>query len=229
MEPALHIERLDKLHPTGSRPFLFSGITARIDCQDTIAVTGSSGQGKTTLLRVLARLERMDGGSLTLHGKPAANWPPTVWRKRVCYVPQAPVMLPSTIEDNLSAVSKLHQSPFERQLAERLMESVGLTQIDWKKKASDLSGGEKQRLQLVRSLMLRPDILLLDEVTSALDAQSKRLVERLLAEWNRTEGTALVWITHDAEQARIVSRRRWFMADGGLVEQNEPELEGSRR
>lgn len=208
---------------------MFSGITARIDCQDTIAVTGSSGQGKTTLLRVLARLERMDGGSLTLHGKPAANWPPTVWRKRVCYVPQAPVMLPSTIEDNLSAVSKLHQSPFERQLAERLMESVGLTQIDWKKKASDLSGGEKQRLQLVRSLMLRPDILLLDEVTSALDAQSKRLVERLLAEWNRTEGTALVWITHDAEQARIVSRRRWFMADGGLVEQNEPELEGSRR
>lgn len=228
MQPVLLIESLDKRHPTGARPYLFSGITTHIDAQDTIAVTGSSGQGKTTLLRVLARLERTDGGSLALHGKPATDWTPTAWRKRVCYVPQAPVMLPATIEDNVSVVSKLHQISFERTLAERLLDSVGLIRLDWGKKASELSGGEKQRLQLVRSLMLRPDILLLDEVTSSLDGHSKQLVEQLLAEWNRSEGSALVWITHDAEQAHNVGRRRWIMSEGTLTEEMEAETEGSR-
>jgi putative ABC transport system ATP-binding protein len=216
MNPILIMDSLQKRHPAGDRPFLFSQVSSSIFPQDSIALTGASGQGKTTLLRVLGRLEQADGGSMTLHGRPAAEWQPAEWRKRVCYVAQTPVMLPTTVEDNLTIVSKLHQSKFERSLALRLMEQAGLAHIDWTKKASELSGGERQRLQLVRSLLLRAEIYLLDEVTSSLDARSKHDVERMLMAWSEKEGSALVWITHDAEQAASVGKRTWTLKDGTL-------------
>lgn len=162
-----------------------------------------------------------------LHNQTAAEMPPTEWRRRICYVPQAPVMLPDTVEDNLTIVSKLHHAIFDPVLAKQLMERVGLGHIEWKKKASDLSGGEKQRVQLVRSMLLRSEILLLDEITSSLDAQSKQLVERLLAEWNKEEGTAYVWITHDQEQSATVGRRLWELRDGKLLESAATGTEGS--
>jgi putative ABC transport system ATP-binding protein len=228
--PILRIEQLTKRHPAGNRPFLFAQVNAHIDAQDTIAVVGASGQGKSTLLRILARLATADEGRLSLHGKPVAEIPPTEWRRRVCYVPQAPVMLPGTVEDNLMVVSKLHQTAFDRALAQRLMEGVGLGETDWRKPAADLSGGEKQRIQLVRSLLLRSEILLLDEITSSLDEESKRCVETLLTEWNRGEGTAYVWITHDREQSDSVGRRLWELSGGTLHERAVTETaEGDAR
>ncbi|MEW9700516.1 ATP-binding cassette domain-containing protein [Paenibacillus sp. SI8] len=191
---------------------------ATINTGDRIAVLGPSGQGKSTLLRTMARLELIEAGSLTLHGRQMANWLPNEWRKKVCYVPQLPAMLPVTVADNLAMASKLHQSGFDQKLATALMEQVGLAELDWRHKAAELSGGQKQRVQLVRSLLLRPDILLLDEVTSALDVQSKQAVETLLAGWSEQEGTSFVWVTHDQEQARHVCRRLWHLENGELSE-----------
>lgn len=218
LKAVLGIDRLSKRRPDKTGQYLFRDISARVEAGRRIAILGASGQGKSTLMRLLARLDLPDEGSITLHGTPPQGWKPNEWRKRVCYVAQQPVMLPGTVEYNLRAVSELHGEPFDRDSAERCMAAVGLGTIDWRKPAAELSGGEKQRTALVRSLLLAPEVLLLDEVTASLDPASKRAVEQCLNEWAALRGAALLWITHDLEQAKHISDTVWFMDEGRLLE-----------
>jgi putative ABC transport system ATP-binding protein len=134
----------------------------------------------------------------------------------VSYVAQQAVMLPGSIDDNLRTVSRLHGMPYDSFLAAQLVEQLGLDYLDLSKKAADCSGGEKQRIALIRSLLLRPRILLLDEITASLDMNSSQKVEALLLKWHQEEGTSYLWVTHDLEQARRISSRTWIVSRGGL-------------
>lgn len=223
MIPILQLVDIKKNRRTDESTPLFAGVNAEVAEPDSIALLGVSGQGKSTLLRMMSLLDAPDGGEIRLHNKPQAEMDPRQWRMNVCYVAQQAVMLPGTIEDNMKTVSLLHGKPFDRQSAERLRERLGLGGLDPAKKASELSGGEKQRVSLLRSLMLRPQVLLLDEVTASLDQASKQMVEDVLLEWHRREGTTLIWVTHDLEQALQVSRTVWFMAEGTLLEKGAAE------
>ncbi|TMV50652.1 ATP-binding cassette domain-containing protein [Paenibacillus mesophilus] len=218
MNAVLSIERLSKRRADKPGDYLFRDMTANIEAGRRIAILGASGQGKSTLLRLLARLDAPDEGSIRLHGTAAPEWKPHEWRKKVCYVAQQPVMLPGTVEHNLRAVSELHGGPFDREQAEQCMAAVGLGALDWRKPSSELSGGEKQRTALVRSALLVPEALLLDEVTASLDPASKRAVELWLIDWASKRNTALVWVTHDMEQAKQISDSVWFMDEGRLLE-----------
>jgi len=200
---------------------LFTGVTADVPEPAIIHILGKSGQGKSTLLRILSLLTRSDGGAIRLHGTPSTAWKPEQWRSRVSYVAQQAVMLPGSVEDNLRAVSKLHDKPFEQRYARSLMERLELTDLDWSMPASQLSGGQKQRLALIRSLLLRPEVLLLDEVTASLDTVSKQATEQVLTELHRSDGTTLIWVTHDLEQARSISQRIWFLAEHQLQSDSE--------
>ena len=139
----------------------------------------------------------------------------------VSYVAQQPMMLPGSVEENLRAASNLHQRVFDVKQARQWMEQIGLNHLDWEKPAQQLSGGEKQRLALIRTLLLRPAILLLDEVTSSLDAISKQATEGLLRDIHGRTGTTILWVTHDQEEARTTSQRVWFMANGQLLEDTD--------
>jgi len=218
MGALLEMDNLAKSFAGEDRITLFTEVTAAVEERTAVALIGASGQGKSTLLRILGRLDAPDSGTLRFHGRPATEWTPLEWRKRIAYVAQQAVMLPGTVEDNLRAVSRLHQLPFEDELAGKLMDELGLSDISRAKDASALSGGQKQRLALIRTLLLKPEILLLDEVTSSLDGESKKLVEEALAAWRHERGTALVWVTHDLEQARLCSERVWHMAGQTLQE-----------
>lgn len=236
MTVILSLHQLAKRRQETPDRYLFQGITADVHRGQRVALLGASGQGKSTLLRIIARLEGLDEGSLSLHNQPANSWKPQEWRAKVSYVAQQAVMLAGSVEDNLLTVSRLRGTPFDRELALTCMAAVGLDALAWSKPASELSGGEKQRTALVRSLLGRPDVLLLDEVTASLDPGSKRAVEQWLNAWSEREGTACVWITHDLEQAKQVSDRVWFMAEGRLLEQRDtasfflqPETEPARR
>lgn len=224
----LTLNNLSKAKFDRPEEWLFQAVSAEIRPNDRIALLGGSGQGKSTLLRILSLLEPFDNGTIVLDSQPSTEWNPQSWRKKITYVAQKPVMRSGSVEFNLRTVSQLHQLPFEEKLARQYMEAVGLGQTDWSKQAADLSGGEQQRLALVRSLMLESELLLLDEITSSLDPASKQAVEKLLLEWaaGASGGTAraYVWITHDLEQAREISNQVWFMAEGGLAEQGETEL-----
>ncbi|HEY2491889.1 MAG TPA: ATP-binding cassette domain-containing protein [Paenibacillus sp.] len=216
--------------------YLFSNISAEILQPDRIAIIGTSGQGKSTLLRMLALLEAPDQGDILLNKTSYTEMDSRIWRMQVCYVAQQAVMLPTTVEDNLKAVSSLHGIPYDQELANRLLNEMGLDYLDISKTATDLSGGEKQRISLIRSLMLRPSVLLLDEITASLDNNMAQKVEDVLLQWHLEEGTSLLWVTHDLEQARRISRRTWFMGNGTLLEDSlsasfyvEPATELARK
>jgi putative ABC transport system ATP-binding protein len=214
----LDIQSLKKSHEGTERPFLFTAVTAQIAEPAVIALLGASGQGKSTLLRILSLLDIPDEGEIRLHNISFRQMEPRDWRMKVCSVAQQAVMLSGSVEDNLKLVSFLHKRPFDNQLATHLLSELDLASLDLSKKAADLSGGEKQRISLIRSLLLRPEVLLLDEITASLDVHSKHLVEQTLLGWHRQEGTTLIWVTHDLEQAKSVSQRIWFMGEGTLLE-----------
>ncbi|MBM7563247.1 ABC transporter ATP-binding protein [Paenibacillus sacheonensis] len=211
----LAFANLSKTLPGGRT--LFSSISAAIDEPESVALLAPSGHGKSTLLRILALLDTASGGEVLLESKASSGWHPQAWRKKASYVAQQSVMLPGTVADNLHTFSRLHETPFDEAEATRLMKAAGLSSMDWAKEAETLSGGEKQRVALVRSLLAKPSVLLLDEVTASLDEHSKEAVEKLLLTVGSEAKPALVWVTHDMEQARRVSTRTWFMADGAFT------------
>ena len=218
MMPLFELKKLTKKHwDTQLKTELFSNITTTIEQPERIALLGKSGQGKSTLLRILAKLESVDSGQIYFNGQVMKEVDSKTWRRNVCYVAQQPTMLPGTIRDNLMTSSNIHNLPFKEDLARTLINEVGLIHLDWEKKAGELSGGEKQRIALVRSLLLQPKILLLDEITASLDQQSKKFVEQLLIKLHQKEGIAYIWVTHDMEQAKSISERIWYMEDGKLV------------
>ena len=218
MTPLFTIKQLSKKHWDAQvKSELFSSITTTIERPARIALLGKSGQGKSTLLRILAKLDSVDSGEIYFKGQLMNEVDSRMWRMNVCYVAQQATMLPGTIKDNLVISSKIHNRPFEEDFARQLLEEVGLNHLDWEKHAGDLSGGEKQRIALVRSLLLRPKILLLDEITASLDQQSKELVEKLLIKLHRNEEITYIWVTHDIEQAKNISERIWYMEDGKLA------------
>ncbi|NQX60656.1 ABC transporter ATP-binding protein [Paenibacillus qinlingensis] len=232
------VNRLAKVShdPENSRsPYLFSGIDVHIQQAERISLIGASGQGKSTLLRTLALLTTPDEGKMMFEGASSSELGPRQWRKHICYVAQQAVMLPGSVEENLSTASRLHGYSFDRKLAEELVHTSGLTGLDLSKNARELSGGEMQRVALIRSMLLRPAVLLLDEVTSSLDTMNTRAVEQLLQEWHAREGTTMIWVTHELEQAVRMSERVWFMSGNTILEDaptkeffREPSTEAAR-
>ncbi|MEK3980557.1 ATP-binding cassette domain-containing protein [Psychrobacillus sp. FSL K6-2836] len=218
MIPLFEVKQLTKKHWDAQvKRELFSDINTTIDRPERIALLGKSGQGKSTLLRILAKLDSVDSGEVYFNGQLMNDVDSRTWRMNICYVAQQAIMLPGTIKDNLMTSSKIHNRPFEEDFARQLIKEVGLDELDWEKQAGDLSGGEKQRIALVRSLLLQPKILLLDEITASLDQQSKEVVEQLLIKLHQKEEIAFIWVTHDTEQAKNISERIWYMEDGKLA------------
>jgi putative ABC transport system ATP-binding protein len=200
---------------------LFSNVTATIADPIIISILGVSGQGKSTLLRLLAGLDKADEGDIRLHHISQRDIDPRLWRMKVCYVAQQSVMLQGSIEQNLKTVSMLHRMPYDEKLVRHMLPRLGLDHLDVSKSAELLSGGEKQRISLLRSLLLHPTVLLLDEITASLDRGSKEMVEEVLREWHHQEGATMLWVTHDLEQAQQMSSSVWFMGDGTLLENSE--------
>lgn len=229
MRPLFEIRHLRKRHwkkegVEAADRYIVSDLSTVITHPDRIALVGASGQGKSTLLRMLALLEPADGGDMLLKGHSCSSMHARQWRQEVCYVAQQAIMLPGSIEDNLRTVSRLHGTAYDDKLVRQLLDRSGLEGMDLDKRAEDCSGGEKQRISLIRSLLLRPAVLLLDEITASLDVGSTQKIEELLQYWHTTEGTTYIWITHDLEQAGRISNTAWFLDQGMLIEQPSNEL-----
>ncbi|MFJ7939775.1 ATP-binding cassette domain-containing protein [Peribacillus sp. NPDC096622] len=171
-------------------------------------LTGESGAGKTSLLRLLNRMDDPDSGSIYFQDQLLDKFNPIELRRKVTMLSQAPFTLPGTVEENLQVGLELTERE-KKDKAElvKALETVQL-QKSLEESAENLSGGEKQRLALARLLLLNPEVYLLDEPTSALDEEAELTVmSRFLEEVKREKGTVIM-ITHSKQLADICAEKR---------------------
>ena len=180
---------------------------------ETVAITGASGIGKSTLLHIMGTLDRPDGGSVLFRGERVFDYPELrlarFRNESIGFVFQFHHLLPEfTAAENVMIPALINgwNRPRAEQAAAAMLTRVGLKQrLGYR--VGKLSGGEQQRVALARALVLRPALLLADEPTGNLDRTNSEQVHRLLLELNTEFGMTLVVVTHNLELAARMSRR----------------------
>ncbi len=183
------------------------------------ALVGPSGSGKSTLLRLLNFLEKPTRGSVFYQGAEfsLAAEMPLAHRREVTTVFQRPVLLNGSVFENVVYGLKLRRQQNYDDLVMDVLAQVGLEKLAHVR-ARTLSGGEAQRVALARAMVLRPEVLLLDEPTANLDPFNVGLIERIVRQMNQDYGTTVVMVTHNVFQARRMAGHVAFLLDGGIVE-----------
>ncbi|MFV9670473.1 iron efflux ABC transporter ATP-binding subunit FetA [Pantoea sp. KXB25] len=188
---------------------LLQPISLQLYPGDNVLLTGPSGSGKSTLLKILASLMSPTAGQIFFNGSDITTLEAETYRQQVSYCFQTPQLFGQTVYDNLALPWQIrHQKPSRDALVSAL-ESVNLAAAMLDKPAEQLSGGEKQRVGLLRNLQFMPQVLLLDEVTSALDEENRQTVLSLIRRVSAENQIAVVRISHDIqdiEQAEQVLR-----------------------
>jgi tungstate transport system ATP-binding protein len=191
---------------------------------EIFGLVGPSGVGKSTLLRLLNFLEPPTTGSIRFLGAEfdARQPVPLDLRRRVTTVFQRPVLLNQTVAANVSFGLRLRGKRDAGTLIQDALAQVGLEGLS-RRQARTLSGGELQRVALARAMVLRPDVLLLDEPTANLDPYNVGLIEDIARMINEELGTTLVMVTHNIFQARRLAHRVGFLLNCDLVEVADAE------
>lgn len=183
-------------------------------------VIGPSGSGKSTLLNLVAGLEKPDAGRIRFDGKDVTGLPAE--KRNIGYVFQSYALFPHrTVAENVGfGIS--HQSAGEREeTVGRLLEKFQISHLG-KRFPSQLSGGEKQRTALARSLARRPELVLLDEPLSALDARLREELRRQLSYFLRDYGRTAVHVTHDRHEALALADMLVVMNEGRILQSGSP-------
>lgn len=208
----LEIEGLEVGPPEAPR---VRGVNLSLEEGEHGVLRGPSGSGKSQVLRAIAALEPARWRSARLLGRDLADWRPSERRGRAIYLHQEPARLRGTSRDNLERIRGLSGSraePWPRTL-ER-WRAVGLREEHLEREAVSLSGGEAWRMALVRALQLEPSILLLDEPTASLDAESASdVVEAIRSFVAERVQRAALWVVHDGELATRIADRTFRIGD----------------
>ncbi len=215
MDKLLQLENITKRFAHPSRPeeiTVLDGLSLEVSAGETMAVVGPSGSGKSTLLNIMGALERPSGGTVRLDGRNLADLGDQelsrIRNREIGFVFQLHYLLPQcTVLENVQIPSiplgREADHAAVRDRAVRLLERVGLGEhLDHF--PAQLSGGELQRVAVVRALINQPRLLLADEPTGSLDKESSQNLGEILVRFNREEGTTLVVVTHSEELAGLL-------------------------
>jgi len=216
------LEALDLTRREGSRRLL-DAVSLQIGPGDRIGIVGSSGSGKTLLLRAIALLDPVDEGNVHWRGEFVRDTVIPRFRSEVIYLAQRPALVDGTVESNLREPFTLavhRERVFDRRRIESLLGRVGREVSFLRSDVVNLSGGEAQLVALLRTIQLDPYVLLLDEPTASLDLNTTQQVEALVERWReeRSEERALVWVSHDESQVARVTQRVLTMNEGRLAD-----------
>jgi spermidine/putrescine transport system ATP-binding protein len=220
VETVLELRELAKHYP-GHRAV--DGISLSIQKGEFFSLLGPSGCGKTTTLRLIAGFEEPTAGEVFLDGQPVAQLPP--YQRDVSTVFQNYALFPHlTVAQNVAFGLERRPNSDKQAVRKKVQEALALVQLAGKEARlpQQLSGGEKQRVALARSLVLEPKVLLLDEPLSALDAKLRKEMRHQLKVLQRQVGIAFLFITHDQEEALSLSDRIGVMHRGALQQTGSP-------
>ncbi|MBZ4664564.1 MAG: transporter ATP-binding protein [Caloramator sp.] len=169
------------------------------------SIVGESGSGKTTLLKMLNNIISPDEGEIYYNGKELNQYNPIDLRRRVVMLPQTPIIYKGSILDNILIGKKFSKSEiYDIKEIENLLEKFNVNK-NLNEPAENLSGGEKQRVCLIRVLIMNPEVILLDEPTSALDENTEDLVINYVVEYVKKNNKTLIMVTHSNEIAKKYS------------------------
>lgn len=180
---------------------ILKDITIAINSGDFISIVGPSGSGKSTFLKLCCHLISPTEGVITYKDKSIMKCDPMELRKNIAYCFQTPYLFGETVLGNISFPYSIRGIRPDLKRVEELLLLFNLDKDYLKKDVKNLSGGEKQRIALIRTLLFKPKILLLDEVTSALDVDNTLIVENVMKSLNQ-DGTTILWVTHNPEQSK---------------------------
>lgn len=197
---------------------ILNDINIEIDSGEFITVTGSSGSGKSTFLKMCGDLISPDMGNLFYKNKNYLEWNPYELRKKIAYLFQTPSFFFDSVYENMEYPFSLRKEPVNKERIFELLNKVNLKEDILKQNIINLSGGEKQRLSLIRSLIFLPEVLLLDEITSALDYDNTLITEKLIKEISE-QGVTIIWVTHDKDQSRKYANRILNFDSGKVKEE----------
>ena len=207
---------------TFGRNVVLRDVSLEIAEGEFLTILGESGSGKTTLLRIIAGFENATSGEVWMGSERLDTQPP--YRRRVNTVFQSYALFPHlSVQENVAYGLRIAGRPDAevRQRAGEALEKVKMT-AHAGKKPSQISGGQQQRVALARALVNRPRLLLLDEPLSALDANLRRQMQVELKSLQREVGIAFVFVTHDQEEAMVMSDRIALLRSGELEQVASP-------
>ena len=195
---------------------LVEDATFEVRTGEVLAIVGPSGSGKSSLLRLLNRLDEPTSGTVYVEGIDYRQIAPRELRRKLGMVNQRPYLFPGTVEDNLQFGPLQREESLSHDVIEQLLSRVGLKGYA-SRNVANLSGGEAQRVSVARTLANSPLVLLLDEPTSALDETSKLEVESSIQNVVHDQGLTCVLVTHDTAQAMRLAERAILLEAGRIV------------
>ncbi|HZE27824.1 MAG TPA: ATP-binding cassette domain-containing protein [Terriglobales bacterium] len=208
--------RAEKLGRSVREKVLVMDASFEVRKGETLAIAGPSGSGKSSLLRLLNRLDEPTSGTVYLDGIDYRKIAPRELRRRVGMVTQRAYLFPGTVVENLRFGPRQRGEELNQSRIEELLAGVGLAGYG-SRDVANLSGGEAQRVSFARTLANSPEGLVLDEPTSALDEDSKHGVEALIVQIGHAQGIPCVLVTHDMGQAARLAQRVLILEAGRIV------------
>lgn len=194
---------------------ILKGISFDIEKGDCMSIVGQSGSGKSTLLKLCADMIPITSGNIYFNGKCYTRYNPIELRKKISYCLQTPELFGKSVCENLEFPFKIRKEQVNKQRIVKLLERFNIDESFLDKDIISLSGGEKQRISIIRNLLYTPDIILLDEATSSLDLENAKIVEEYVQELNDL-GVTVLWITHSMEQSEKIFNKRITISEGKI-------------
>lgn len=220
-EPAIHFQQV---RFSVNDKTILKSITGSFPKGKITTLVGPSGAGKTTLLKMCNGLLSPTEGSILIDDQSITTYEPTTLRKHVGIALQAAPMIKGTVFDNIALPLVLQGKKLSQHDAIQYLLDVGLDASFLSRDSNELSGGQRQKVSIARTLINQSSILLLDEITSALDRQSSQDIEALIVTLNKKYDVTIIWITHNLQQALTIGHFTWVMMDGELIETGESSL-----
>ena len=220
----IKFDNVSKAYDTGK--LAVSDLNLDIKDGEFFILIGPSGCGKTTMLKMINRLISLTTGYIYVKDKPISEYNIQELRWNMGYVLQQIALFPNmTVEENIRTVpemKKWSKDKMKNRVTE-LLESVGLDAEDYRhRKISELSGGEQQRVGVLRAFAADPDIILMDEPFSALDPISRQNLQEDVAEMHKKWNKTIVFVTHDMQEAMSLGTRIALMEKGKIVQVGTP-------
>jgi len=226
----VRLENIGKVrrNPEGKDVTVLAGISFEARQGETTVIVGPSGSGKSSLIRLINRLEDPSSGRILIGGEDITKIDPLALRRRVGMVQQKAFMFEGTVLHNLQRPFLYRNAPLPQAGSEEVARALALSRLPpelLERDARTLSGGEQQRVCVARVLIGRPQVLLLDEPTSALDRPTSDRLASIFRDICRSEQLAVVMVTHDLRLSGRVADRLIYMEEGKILEEGAgPEM-----